>query len=62
MRIGGETLAADFLAEIHKLLFAEPALEKSARINAGRAVALEIDQVAAVRFVRACQKCMKPVS
>ena len=51
MGIGGQTLAADLLAEVHQLIVAETALEVSAGVNAGRAMALEIDQVAAVRFV-----------
>ncbi len=51
MGIGREALAADFLAEVHQLLFAETALEESARVNAWRAVALEIDQVAAMHLI-----------
>ena len=51
MRIGRQPLAADLLPEIEQLILAQPTLEKSARVNARRAVALEIDEVAAVRFV-----------
>ena len=49
VRIGRQTLAVDFLTEIEKLLLAEPALEKGAGIDAGRAMALVINQVAAMR-------------
>ncbi len=51
MGIGGQTLSADLLAEVHQLIVAQPALEIRAGVDAGRAMALEIDQVAAVRFV-----------
>ena len=51
MGIGGQTLAADLLAEVHQLIVAQPAFEVSAGVNAGRAMALEIDQVAAMRLV-----------
>ena len=50
MGIGGQTLSADLLAKVHQLLVAETALEIRAGVNAWRAMALEIDQVAAVRF------------
>ena len=51
MRIGREPLAADFLAEVEKLLLAEAPFEEGARVNARRAVALEVDEVAAVRLI-----------
>src|SRR5271169_3988177 len=51
MGIRGQTLPADFLAEVHQLLFAETALEESAGVDSGRAMALEVDQVAAMCFV-----------
>ena len=60
MGIGGQTLAADLLAEVHQLIVGETALEISAGINAGRAVALEIDQVAAVRFVAGMPEMHEP--
>ena len=47
MRIGRQAgSAAQFVAEVQHLLFAEPAFEIRARVNAGRSVALEIDEVA----------------
>ena len=49
MRIGGQALAADLLAEVDELLVAQPPLEVGAGVDAGRAMALEIDQVAAMR-------------
>ena len=51
MRIGGQPLAADLLAEIDQLLVAETTLHVGAGVNARRAVALEIDQVAAMLLV-----------
>ena len=51
MRIGREPFAADLLPEIDELVLGQPPLEKRASVNAGRAVALEIDEVAAVLFV-----------
>ena len=44
-------MAADFLAEMDELILAEAAFEKGARVDAGRTVALKIDQVAAVVVV-----------
>ena len=63
MRVGAEPLAVDLLAELEQPLLGEPALDEAAGVDAGRAVALDVDQVAAMaRRVGACQKCMKPVS
>ena len=39
----------DLLAEALELLLGQPALEEGARVDAGRGVALEEDEVAAVR-------------
>ena len=52
MRIGGQAAAVDFLAEAEQLLLGQPALDEGARVDAGRAVALDVDQVAAVLFGR----------
>ena len=46
MRIGRETVAAGFLAEVFQLVFAEPAFEEGARIDAGRGVTLDVHHVA----------------
>ena len=47
MRIGGQArLLAQFVAEVLQVLFAEPAFEKRARVDARRGVALEVNQVA----------------
>jgi hypothetical protein len=48
MRVGREALAVNLLPEVEELLLAQPPLEKSAGVNAGRGVALIHDQVAAV--------------
>ncbi len=48
MRIGGQAAAVDFLAEFVHLFLADAAFEKGARIHAGRGMALEIHQVAAM--------------
>ena len=51
MRIGRQALAADLLAEVQELLFGQPPFEEGAGVDARRAVALEIDEVAAVLVV-----------
>ena len=48
MRIRGQAAAIHFLAEFIQLFFAQAAFDESAGIDAGRGVALEIHQVAAV--------------
>ncbi len=53
MRIGRQALAADLLAEIEQLLLGEPPLEEGAGVDAGRGMALDVDEVAAVVLGRA---------
>ena len=48
MRIRGNALAFAFLAIVEELLLGQPALDEGARVDAGRHVALHVDQVAAV--------------
>ena len=48
MRVGAEAPAIDLLAEPEQPLLGQPALEEAARIDPGRAVALDIDQVTAM--------------
>ena len=48
MRVGAQPAAVDLLAELEQPLLAQPALEEAARVDAGRAVALDVDQVAAM--------------
>ena len=48
VRIARHALAVDFLAEVEQLLFGQAAFEVGARIDAGRRVALDVEQVAAV--------------
>ena len=60
MGIGRQTLSANLLAKVHQLIVAEAALEIRAGINAGRAMTLKIDQVAAVRFVAGMPKMHEP--
>ena len=52
MRIARQALAAGLLPEAEQLILAQSTFEKSARIDAGRTVALDEDQIAAVRFRR----------
>ncbi len=52
MGIGAQALALHLLAEVQELLLAEPALEEAPRIDAGRAVALDVDEIAAMALVR----------
>src|SRR5690606_1157798 len=44
--------AVDFAAEVQQLLFGDAAFEVGARVDAGRGVALDVQQVAAVVFGR----------
>ncbi len=46
MRIGRETFAIDLPTEVIELRFIQPTLEVGARVDAGRAVALDVYQVA----------------
>ena len=62
MGIGREALSVRFLAKIQQLLFAEPAFQKCAGINAGRGMTLHKNEISTVGFTGARQKCMKPVS
>ncbi len=53
MRVRGEAaLPRDLLAKAVELLLGEPALEEGARVDAGRRVALDVDEVAAVLLRR----------
>ncbi len=51
VRIGRQPLAADLLPEVEELLLRQPPFDEGARVDSRRAVALEIDEVAAVGFV-----------
>src|ERR1700732_1927547 len=48
MRVGRKAGAAGLLTKAQQLRFAEPPLDKSAGIDSGRRVALDVDQVAAM--------------
>ena len=48
MRVRGQALAVHFLTEVVQLVFGQAAFEVGAAVHAGRGVALEVDQVAAV--------------
>ena len=50
VRVARQALAAGLLAEVFQLVFGDAAFEVGAGIDAGRAVALEVDAVAAVAF------------
>src|SRR6476620_9523642 len=52
MWIGAEAATIDLLTEAKKLLLGEPALDEGARVDTGRAVALDEDQVTAMPFGR----------
>ena len=60
MGIGSQALSADLLAEVHQLIVGETALEIGSGVDARRAVALEIDQVAAMRLVRGMPEMHEP--
>ena len=50
MRIARQPLAVALLAEVEQLLFGHPPFEIGAGVDAGRAVALDVEQVTAVAF------------
>ena len=52
MWIGRNALAVHFTAEVKQLVFAQPALEEGAGINAGCRMSLEVDEVATMAFMR----------
>ena len=52
MRIRGDALAFAFLAIAEELLLGQPALDESARVDAGRNVTLNVNQVAAMLIRR----------
>ncbi len=51
--------AAQFVAEVLYLLFTEPAFQKSARVNAGRRVALEVNEVAGLIAVAGMEEVIE---
>ena len=61
VRVARDALAVDLLAEVQQLLLADAAFQVGARVHARRAVALDVEQVAAVASLSACQKWLKPV-
>ena len=48
MRIGRQPVAIDFLAEVEQLLLGQPAFQEGPGVDAGGAMALDVDQIAAV--------------
>src|SRR5262245_45349393 len=59
VRITRQALAAGLLPEAEELLLAQPPLEKSARVDAGRAVPLHEDQIAAMTVGRCVPEMAK---
>ena len=59
MRIRRKAFAFRLLTKVQQLLFGEPAFYKSAGINAGGRVALDIDQVATMLFCRSVPEMAK---
>ena len=61
MRIGRQPRpVAQFVAEILQMLFGQAAFEKSARIDAGRGMALEINQIAGLVAIAAVEEMVEP--
>jgi hypothetical protein len=52
VRVRRQALAVDFAAEVQQLVFGQAAFQEGARVDAGRRVALDVQQVAAVVFAR----------
>ena len=59
VRVGRQPSAVHFLTEVVELLFSDPAFEESARINAGRGMALDVHQVAEKLIVRGAEKMVE---
>ncbi|MCY1297382.1 hypothetical protein D9M70_468190 [compost metagenome] len=59
MRVGGQAVAIDFLAEVQHLFFSDAAFEEGAGIDAGGGVALEEHQVAAVFVGRGLEEVVE---
>src|SRR5690606_31880533 len=59
VRIGRQTIAINFLTEVVHLLFGQAAFQEGASVDAGRGVALIIDQVAAVLFGRGLEEIVE---
>ncbi len=59
MRVGGQALAVDLLAEVLHLLFADAAFHERAGVDAGRGMALEEDQVTAVFLGRRLEEVVE---
>ena len=60
MRIRAEPAAADFLTIVRKLFFAQPPLEKRARVDAGRGVGLEEHEIARAVGIGRAKKVIEP--
>ncbi|MNO79606.1 hypothetical protein D3C76_707800 [compost metagenome] len=59
VRVGGQAVAIDFLAEVQHLFFSDAAFEEGAGIDAGGGVALEEHQVAAVFVGRGLEEVVE---
>ena len=59
VRVGGQAVTVHFLAEVIHLFFADAAFHEGAGIDAGRGMALEEDQVAAVFFGRCLEEVVE---
>ena len=59
MRIGGEPTGLHFLAEVVELLLAESTLEKGPGVDSGGGMALDVEQVASVFFVRRMEEVVE---
>ena len=59
MRIRGEPTAIDLAAETVQLVFGQAALQERARVDSGRAVALEVDQVARMLVGRSAKEVVE---
>src|SRR5699024_2014577 len=59
VRIRADAFTVNLLTEAVELLLAQPALEKGARVETGRGVALEIHQVATVLMIRALEEMIE---
>ena len=59
MGIGTQAITIDFLTEAIEFADIQPAFEKGTGVDAGRTMALDIEQVGAVRMLRALEEMVE---
>ncbi len=60
VRVGREALATGFLAEEVELVLREAPFQEGARVDAGRRVSLDVDEIGSVRVLRSLPEVIEP--